>query len=215
MQYKLVVGVTMLLGVIAITGAGCANTNQTKNSADQSANMIKKEDAMTEVQKKTAMMEKEKMESEQVAMEKQKMEDKEKAAMMEKEKTMTPEEKMMAEKEAAMEKEKMMTANTVGMYKDYSPAALAEATKNDGKAVLFFWASWCPNCKEANADFLDHTSQIPKNVTVLKTNYDTEKELKTKYGVTYQHTFIQVDANGNQISRWNGGGIAELISNLK
>lgn len=130
-------------------------------------------------------------------------------ATMEKEKTMTPEEKMMAEKEAMMEK------NTTGKYVDYSPTALAEATKNNGKAVLFFWASWCPDCKASNANFLANLDKIPQNVTILKTNYDTEKALKTKYGVTYQHTFIQVDGAGNQIGRWNGGSIVELISNIK
>ena len=116
---------------------------------------------------------------------------------------------MMAEKEAMMEK------NTTGKYVDYSPTALAEATKNNGKAVLFFWASWCPDCKASNANFLANLDKIPQNVTILKTNYDTEKALKTKYGVTYQHTFIQVDGAGNQIGRWNGGSIVELISNIK
>lgn len=209
MQYKLIVGIAILLGAVTITGAGCATTNQTKNPADQSVDMMKKEDAMTEAQKNEAMMEQEKMESEQAMMEKQKMADAEKAAMMDKEKTMTPEEKMMADKESMMEK------NTAGEYKNYSASAFAEATKNGGKAVLFFWASWCPDCKASNANFLANMDKIPHNVTVFKTNYDTEKALKTKYGVTYQHTFIQVDAAGNQISRWNGGGVAELLSNVK
>lgn len=179
MQYKLIVGIVMLLGVVAITGAGCGAGNQnTSNPVDTSTSMMEKE----------VMIEKEKIEVDKT--------------MMEKEKTMTPEEKMMEK-------------NTIGMYKDYSPAALVEATKDGGKAVLFFWASWCPNCKAANADFLAHTNQIPNNVTVFKTNYDTEKTLKTKYGVTYQHTFVQVDAQGNQITKWNGGGIADLLTNLK
>ncbi|MBI2037451.1 MAG: thioredoxin family protein [Candidatus Magasanikbacteria bacterium] len=197
MQYKLVVGITMLLGAIAITGAGCVSTNQSSAPAASSS-----ADAMAEKQK---IEEREKA----AMMEKQKMEEKEKADAMEKERTMA------LEKTATAEKEAMMDKAVAGMYKDYSPAALAEATKNGGKAVLFFWAAWCPYCKEANADFLANTSKIPNNVTVLKTNYDTEKDLKTKYGVTYQHTFVQVDAQGNQITKWNGGGTQALINNLK
>ncbi len=123
--------------------------------------------------------------------------------------------KMMEKTEDKMMQEGAMMEQKPGAYKDYSSSVLAEATKNGGKAVLFFWASWCPYCKEANADFTANTGQIPAGVTVLKTNYDTEKELKTKYGITYQHTFVQVDANGNQITKWNGGGVKELVANIK
>jgi thioredoxin 1 len=105
-------------------------------------------------------------------------------------------------------------AQTKGAYVEYSPAALATATQN-GKAVLFFHAKWCPFCKSANAAFSSRESEIPSGVTVLKTDYDTEKDLKTKYGVTYQHTFVQVDAQGNMVTKWNGGDIDSLKANLK
>lgn len=102
-----------------------------------------------------------------------------------------------------------------GAYVEYSVQALSEAAKNNGKAVLFFHAKWCPFCKTADQAFSSRTQEIPAGVTVLKTDYDTEKELRTKYGVTYQHTFVQVDANGNQITKWNGGDIETLKSNIK
>lgn len=127
------------------------------------------------------------------------------------------EEKKMPENKpsSSLPEEAVMEKEAAGTYKDYSTSSLAEATKNDGKAVLFFWAAWCPYCKTANAEFLANLDKIPSNVTVLKTNYDTERELKIKYGITYQHTFVQVDAQGNQIAKWNGGGIQELLNNLK
>jgi hypothetical protein len=34
---------------------------------------------------------------------------------------------------------------------------------------------------------------------VFKTDYDTQKELKTKYKITYQHTFVLVDEAGDAI----------------
>ncbi len=83
------------------------------------------------------------------------------------------------------------------------------------KRVLFFHASWCPTCKIANAEFESRTSEIPEDVIVFKTDYDSESELKAKYGITYQHTFVLVDSDGNEIKKWNGGGIAELMANTK
>lgn len=114
-----------------------------------------------------------------------------------------------------MEDRGQAVQNRPGAYEDYSPAALAAAVNNGGKAVLFFWAAWCPYCKEANTDFINNIGQIPAGVTVLKTNYDTEKDLKTKYGVTYQHTFVQVDSQGKQVAKWNGGAVEELNNKIK
>ena len=40
-------------------------------------------------------------------------------------------------------------------------------------------------------------------------------ELKKKYEVTYQHTFVQVDAQGNMIKKWSGGALADIIDETK
>ena len=56
---------------------------------------------------------------------------------------------------------------------------------------------------------------------VLRVNYndpDTdqeEKELAKKYGITYQHTYVQIDSAGKELTKWNGGGAAELLVNIK
>ncbi len=185
MKHKLVLGLTILVAAVAIIGI---SRNMANNKSD------------TNSQQPIVMMEKE---NSVTSTSEQEMKAGKKEAVMEKQKI------------EEGEKESMMNADKVGMYKDYSLTALAEATKNGGKAVLFFWAAWCPYCKSANTEFMTNLNKIPNNVTVLKTNYDTEKELKIKYGITYQHTFVQVDVSGNQITKWNGGGIAELLNNLK
>lgn len=99
----------------------------------------------------------------------------------------------------------------------YSPKALAAATADDQRAVIFFHASWCPTCKVASEDFQTNITQIPSDVTILKANYDTETELKKKYSVVMQDTFVQVDGKGNAIATWNSGGegIKTLLANLK
>ena len=50
---------------------------------------------------------------------------------------------------------------------------------------------------------------------MFKTSFDTETELKKKYSITYQHTYVQVDAAGNAVATWNGGALDALLANLK
>lgn len=86
---------------------------------------------------------------------------------------------------------------------------------------LYFYANWCPICKPADADFKANSSKIPPDVTVIRVNYndtDTgqeEKDLAKKYGITYQHTFVQIDAQGKEVTKWNGGQTDELLANIK
>jgi hypothetical protein len=50
----------------------------------------------------------------------------------------------------------------------------------------------------------------------LKVDYESSTELKKKYGVTYQHTLVQVDAQGNMITKWSGGNTLEsLLEKIK
>lgn len=97
-------------------------------------------------------------------------------------------------------------------YLDYTEEAFNSLMSN--RRVIFFAASWCPTCQAANQAYLSKLSEIPEDVSVFIANYDEEIELKAKYNITYQHTFVQVDRNGNEITKWNGGDIAELLENL-
>lgn len=98
----------------------------------------------------------------------------------------------------------------------YSDENLKNASIN-GRAVIFFHASWCPLCSEAENDLKAKWGQVPADVTILKTDYDSSKELKTKYGVVSQDTWVQVDGKGNEIAKWNSGGkgLSSLLVNLK
>lgn len=103
---------------------------------------------------------------------------------------------------------------SAGSYVAYSPEKIAMAATGD--VVLFFHASWCPSCKALNSDIEKNASAIPAGVTILKTDYDKETELKKKYGVTTQHTLVQVDKDGNLIKKWSGGSKLEnLLSQVQ
>lgn len=104
-------------------------------------------------------------------------------------------------------------------YVDYTPQNL-EAFK-DKKRIIYFHANWCPVCKPLDEEFKNRLNEIPQDVVILKANYndteedDFDKAAKNKYAVTYQHSFVQIDADGSEITKWNGGGLDELIKRVK
>jgi len=102
---------------------------------------------------------------------------------------------------------------TDSRYVPYSETAFARSAGK--RRVYFFHAVWCPTCKAANEDFTANEDRIPSDVVVLKTDYDTQTELKKRYNITYQHTFVQVDTDGNQVAFWSGGGVDDLLTNLR
>ena len=101
-----------------------------------------------------------------------------------------------------------------GEYIDYQPELLSRA--DGGDVVLFFHATWCPTCKVLDTNLKQELSDFPKDLTVLKVNYDKEKVLKDKYTVTYQHTLVQVDSQGNELAKWTGGNdLQSILKNLE
>ena len=104
------------------------------------------------------------------------------------------------------------TASAIpGSYIDYDDYRSDPAIfDRGGDVVLFFHAGWCPTCQAAEANL---TSQpVPDGLTIVKTDFDTMTELRQKYGVTVQHTFVQVDADGEQLAKWSGSTTAEEIA---
>lgn len=102
----------------------------------------------------------------------------------------------------------------VGSYESYGPEKLVLA--DSGDVVLFFRAPWCPTCRALDADIKANLGKIPTGVTILDVDYDSSTALKQKYGVTYQHTMVQVDSQGNQIAKWAGSlTLAAFLSNIK
>ncbi len=102
-----------------------------------------------------------------------------------------------------------------GAYKDYSAETMASEQKSGQKVVLFFHATWCPFCRAADSAFQQKLRQIPRGVTVLKIDYDANTNLRQKYGVLFQHTFVQINSQGEKVTLWSGGDIENLKKYLK
>ena len=89
-----------------------------------------------------------------------------------------------------------------GTYEDYDESKLAMTAEGD--IVLFFHANWCPTCRSLDSDIAENQSNIPEGVTILKVDYDSNPDLRQKYEVTFQHTLVQIESNGEMLKKWTG-----------
>jgi len=100
-------------------------------------------------------------------------------------------------------------------YLDYSDGALAN-TQRKGKSVLFFAATtWCQTCSALEEEIIERQAEIQKNINILKVDYDNDRVMNQKYGVTSQHTLVVLDENGKELKRWLGGGFDTLLQQIK
>lgn len=99
-----------------------------------------------------------------------------------------------------------------GRYVDYTDNIIANTP---GTKVLFFHASWCPQCRALDASI--KAGKIPDGVTIIKVDYDTHEKLRQKYGVTVQTTLVRVDDNGNLVKKfiaYSTPNLEALIKNV-
>lgn len=86
-----------------------------------------------------------------------------------------------------------------GRYTDYNETAFASTT---GERILFFHAPWCFQCREIEKDIKANLSEIPADVTIFKIDYDSNQDLRQKYGVKLQTSFVKFDHSGNVIQNF-------------
>lgn len=87
------------------------------------------------------------------------------------------------------------------------------AKYSDSDVVLHFSAPWCPTCVATNESL--EQDGVPAGLTVVTVDYDSSQDLKQRYGVTTQHTFVQIDESGQEKAKFTGSITGEEIqSNL-
>lgn len=87
-------------------------------------------------------------------------------------------------------------APTPGRFVAYSEPAVAAA---QGRKVLFFYASWCPQCRELEQSI--EQQGVPDGMTIFKVDYDTATALKQRYGVTLQTTMVEINNSGSTVQK--------------
>ena len=84
-----------------------------------------------------------------------------------------------------------------------------------GTTVVFFYAAWCPNCRATVTELNARWDEVRPGLTLVIADYDKEQALKSKFGVTYQDTFVLLDASGKGVDLWNSGGVNGLNAHTK
>jgi len=102
-------------------------------------------------------------------------------------------------------------AAPAGAYLSRAEYTQLAASRAGTKVVYFFHATWCPTCRATEEAIA--RDGVPAGLTLVKVDFDSENDLRKKYGVTTQHTFVQVDASGAELAKWTGSkGGAEILA---
>lgn len=128
-----------------------------------------------------------------------------------------------AKNEVAVTQEKMESKNTGSTQSEYTGEKLAGTTtpyvryneadfnkaKEQGKVVyLYFYANWCPICIVDRPKIVEAFNELEVENTVgFEVHYnddkttDADRAIARKLGVSYQHTTIILDSNGEVADR--------------
>ena len=96
----------------------------------------------------------------------------------------------------------MDQSKTESLYSEYSDAKF-QAARNAAKIIFLEFASeTCPVCQAQDPQIKMAFAELNNPMIVgFKVNYDTEETMNQQYGVTYQHTHVILDENGNVLKK--------------
>lgn len=97
----------------------------------------------------------------------------------------------------------------VAEYSAYS-SELYETLMGNKPFILFFHARWCPICIELQYKIKEDLANFPNGTKFIEVNFDKSKDLKQKYGITTQATFVLVDDKGKATETLLTPSIEEL-----
>ncbi len=113
----------------------------------------------------------------------------------------------------ARAEEPVAQAETAARLVQFSSREDLDELAAEGRTVVFFYATWCPNCILTLSELSERWAEIDPAITLVIADYDRETDLKADYGVTYQDTFVLLDEKAEPVRLWNAGGVDGLNRN--
>lgn len=93
-------------------------------------------------------------------------------------------------------------------YIRFSQLDYDKAVEDENVIYLYFYATWCPICKAERPTILDAFEEMSyQDVVGFEVHYNDDetiaedREVAKKFGVSYQHTTIILDKDGNEFFR--------------
>ncbi len=94
--------------------------------------------------------------------------------------------------------------------KPYSAQVLADAEQAGRPVALHFHADWCPTCRAQDKTLDAMKAEKGLDLTILKVDYDTEKDLKKRFAVRTQSTMVVLKGS-KEVARLAGDTSADAI----
>jgi thiol-disulfide isomerase/thioredoxin len=86
---------------------------------------------------------------------------------------------------------------------------------NGETSLLFFHASWCPSCKQSDNDLKALYNAGTPTFNTYRVDYDASLDLRKRYGVVQQHTFVLIDGKGTALQTLLSATSEELTRLLR
>lgn len=103
--------------------------------------------------------------------------------------------------------EEGVTSESGVAYKPFSPDVIG----NGEFSLLFFYAAWCATCQGKDVILQNlYNEEDDLVINTYKVDFDTELDLRQKYGVVKQDAFVLIDGNGDKVLMESGLGEEEL-----
>jgi len=99
---------------------------------------------------------------------------------------------------------------------DNLDSAILEAKKVNKPIFVFFYANWCPACKQLESDALGNSNikqKLSQNYVAVKINGDHNPELSSKYRIYSIPTLIFMNSNGEEYKRIEGYKSPDILLN--
>ena len=100
-------------------------------------------------------------------------------------------------------------------YQAYTFDRMSEA-KNGQKVVLFFYSKTSTTSQAVDANIRANVASIPSDTLILEVYADESPVLSSWYGITSTPSFVQIDAKGQAVAKWNTSTtLADILANIK